>query len=348
MSDSIRIWNIAGTTLSEVARQSVDLEARLEDWMHSDVSVLSDDLLVIGRQVDTEGSGILDLLCLNRNGDLYVVELKRGKTHREVIAQVLDYGAWAADLSFEHIQEVGNHFFKDEGGLDVAFHRRFEIGLPDVLNAEHHLLIVASEIDTRSERIIRYLSEAHGMSINAVTFNYFQTDDGRELLARTHLIEPDAVEERTGRRVGSKRRRSITLEDHREKAAQRGVSELFDQLVDGLSRWRKPDPAKTMVTFYFRDEDSWMATFNVVTSESSAEEGLRFNAYKHRISRAFGITPEQLVKLLPQNAEPWVYYTPSTAEAEHDWEGFTGAFTDADSIRMFLDGLAQSPQKPRV
>lgn len=52
-----------------------------------------------------------------------------------------------------------------------AFSQRFGgKELPEVLNEQHKMLIVASEIDDSSERIINYLSDTYGVSINAVTF----------------------------------------------------------------------------------------------------------------------------------------------------------------------------------
>jgi hypothetical protein len=345
MASTIRIWSVEGESLAEVPRRGVDFESRLEDWMDSDVSVLSDDLLVIARQIDTDGGGTLDLLCLDRSGDLVVVELKREKTPRDVVAQVLDYAAWAAALSYERIVELGDQVFADGGGLEAAFLKRFDSPLPEVLNADHHLLVVSSEVDPRSERIIRYLSETHGVSINAVTFNYFRTPDDREFLARTHLIEPDAVEERTARKSGSIRRRRPVLEYHREEAERRGIGDLYERLVEGLSRWRRPDPMKSMISFYFRDGEGWTAVFNVVTTESGQNEGLRFNAYKHRLGRAFGLSPDQIRALLPTDAKPWEYSTDASAP-ENDWEGYSGAFRSIDEIDHFLAELDRAPRQP--
>ena len=53
------------------------MEACLEDWIEEDISILSNDFLVIGRQVATEYGGAIDLLCLDRQGDVVVVELKQ-------------------------------------------------------------------------------------------------------------------------------------------------------------------------------------------------------------------------------------------------------------------------------
>jgi RecB family endonuclease NucS len=38
--------------------------------------------------------GRIDLLCINGDGDIVIVELKRDKTPREITAQALDYASW--------------------------------------------------------------------------------------------------------------------------------------------------------------------------------------------------------------------------------------------------------------
>jgi RecB family endonuclease NucS len=106
MPEEVRLWRVeAADALHELRRSRLDLEARLETWLDENISILSPDLLVIGRQVKTVG-GILDLLCLDQNGDLVVVELKRDKTPRKITAQVLDYGSWVQDLSIEEIRAI--------------------------------------------------------------------------------------------------------------------------------------------------------------------------------------------------------------------------------------------------
>jgi RecB family endonuclease NucS len=95
MPEEVRLWRIqGGDTLSEITRAPLDLEARLEMWLECDISILSPGLLAIGRQVETDFGGFIDLLCLDHTGDVVVVELKRDKTPREITAQILDYGSW--------------------------------------------------------------------------------------------------------------------------------------------------------------------------------------------------------------------------------------------------------------
>jgi len=55
MPQDIKIWEINGQAdLREIPKLKLDLEERLEDWIRQDISILSEDYLVIGRQVPTE------------------------------------------------------------------------------------------------------------------------------------------------------------------------------------------------------------------------------------------------------------------------------------------------------
>nr|WP_281430418.1 hypothetical protein [Salinicola acroporae] len=63
-----------------------------------DVSILNRDWLLIGRQVRTAFDKLIDLLAIDANGTVIIIELKRDKTPREVVAQTIDYASWIAGL----------------------------------------------------------------------------------------------------------------------------------------------------------------------------------------------------------------------------------------------------------
>jgi len=107
--------------LEEVSPGALDLESRLETWIEADVSVVEADLLVIGRQVATDFGGIIDLLCLEPNGDVVILELKPAKTPREITAQALDYASWVAELPPERIIEMANAYLRTNGPIESAF-----------------------------------------------------------------------------------------------------------------------------------------------------------------------------------------------------------------------------------
>jgi len=63
MPDDVRLWAVReGDSLVEISRTRLDLEARIENWIKLDASVLLPGLLVIGNQVETDYGGYIDLL----------------------------------------------------------------------------------------------------------------------------------------------------------------------------------------------------------------------------------------------------------------------------------------------
>ncbi|MCZ6492547.1 MAG: endonuclease NucS, partial [Planctomycetota bacterium] len=159
MPHEVRLWQIGdGDRLTECAPAPLNLESRLEEWLAQDISLISADLMVIGRQVETAYGGFIDLLCIEQSGDLVIVELKRDKTPREITSQTLDYASWVNDLSSDAITHIAGQYFGNGMSLDDAFKRHFREELPESVNEDHRMLIVASRIDPSSERIIKYLS----------------------------------------------------------------------------------------------------------------------------------------------------------------------------------------------
>ena len=126
MPQDVKIWDITGeNTLTELHTSKLEQEEILERWLERDISILSDDLLVIGRQVTTDFGGAMDLLCLDSSGDLVIVELKRDKTPRDITAQVLDYASWVQDLSNEAITDIADDYLGEKGPLEKAYRDRF-------------------------------------------------------------------------------------------------------------------------------------------------------------------------------------------------------------------------------
>ncbi len=238
MPEEVKIWKIMeGDRLKEIRRTKLDLENRLECWLENDISIISNNLLIIGRQIRTEFGGEIDLLCLERNGDAVVVELKRDKTPRDVVAQVLDYGSWVSDLSNDKISEIANEYLGDDGPLEEAFKHKFNEEMPEVLNENHKLLIIASDMDSSSERIVRYLSNSYGVGINTVSFQYLQDDDGSEFLARVFLIAPSQVEQKLQTRSASKRRQQDEIDRFMYTVKEHLSQRLTVELMPKSSRW---------------------------------------------------------------------------------------------------------------
>ena len=66
MPEEVRIWQVdKADALTEIKRSKLDLEARIEKWISSDISLLSPDLLVIGEQVETASGNFIDMVLID-------------------------------------------------------------------------------------------------------------------------------------------------------------------------------------------------------------------------------------------------------------------------------------------
>ncbi len=196
MPIEVGIWNINDTP-TKLSFSGLDSEQRLEDILFKDISILSPNLMLVGRQVPTAFGTYIDLLTIDADGNLSVIELKRHKTPREVVAQAIDYASWVQSLSYDEITDI----YADLGSgmeFEQAFEEAFGANPPDKLNESLQIIIVAAELDNASERIINYLTDNFGVPINAVFFRYFK-DGGNEYLTRSWLIDPKSAETKTSR-----------------------------------------------------------------------------------------------------------------------------------------------------
>ena len=181
------MWRIEGDQPRRLGASLLPSEAALEDFLEHDPALLGTRLLVIGRQVRTPYGKFIDLLAMDGEGNLVVLELKRDKTPREVVAQVLDYGSWVTSLTRDAVIEIANDHLDEP--FEAAFEDAFGEAPPDELNAETRLTIVATDLDDSSERVVRYLRE-FGVPINAVFFAHLK-DEGRRYLARSWLVSQE-------------------------------------------------------------------------------------------------------------------------------------------------------------
>lgn len=340
MSEEVKFWKIVdGDRLKEINQGKLNLEERIENWLADDISIISNNYIVIGRQLATKFGGFIDLLCLDKNGDIVILELKRDKTPRDIIAQTLDYATWVKDLSNDRITDIANQYLEGKAPLEEAFKKKFGIELPESLNENHKMLIVASQIDSSTERIINYLSDEWGVPINAVTFKYFHEDTGTEYLARVFLIEPDQVEYSTQTKTASKRRNTLTFAELRETAEGNGVGELYRQAVDGL--WNIFDDRGTTmssIAFISTMGKNRNTIFSLTPGESDFDKGLRFVVYDERFAENFGMDKKAVMEILPANSqkyEPWKN-APSM---------LAGFFKDKKEIEKLLTGISSSKKK---
>lgn len=78
-------------------KPSILFESDIEEFLFDHPEVIEPNLMIIGRQVNTEIVGIIDLLAKDVNGNIVVIELKRGKGTDTIVGQISRYMVWAEE-----------------------------------------------------------------------------------------------------------------------------------------------------------------------------------------------------------------------------------------------------------
>jgi len=195
------IWTV-GDSPNSLPVSKLATEQLLEEMIVKDPRILSDQWLLIGRQEVTTGGGRLDLLGIAPDGSLVLIELKREKTPREIVAQALDYASWVEKLTAEKIAQIYQRFDSSKT-LDDAFKGHFGMELDeDTLNESHQIILCAAQLDAATERIVEYLNDKD-IPINVLFFQVFD-HSGSQLLSRSWLIDPGETQENAANRSSRK------------------------------------------------------------------------------------------------------------------------------------------------
>jgi len=194
--------DLANSELVEASRTNLNLEMHLESWLEkSPWAIAQEPILVIGRQTTAHletGLVFPDLLGIDKDGNVVLVELKRGRTPRETVAQLLEYAAWASELSDEEIKDVASEYFQTRSDyrnkqFGDAFMEAFEAEEVPSLNQKLRLFVAAEEISPSVSQVCRFLRMSHGVDVNCIKFSVYQTESGEILVSSEAIVGQEEV-----------------------------------------------------------------------------------------------------------------------------------------------------------
>jgi len=201
--------DISEAILIEASKTNLDLEKHLECWLERSPWAIVEDTNLFP-----------DLLGMDKDGNLVIIELKRGRAPREVVAQLLEYAAWASDLSDDMIHDLAVAYFskspetKDKELVSV-FLDTFEADDLPSLNQRQRLYVAAEDIPLGVARTCRFLRMSHGIDINCIAFSVYQTESGEMLVSSEAVVgreDASAPKSISKRWSGSKPARQVVWE----------------------------------------------------------------------------------------------------------------------------------------
>jgi hypothetical protein len=203
LAKEIKTWEIINGELREINGSLIDADRKekehLEEWIKTNPKILGEDIFIIGEQVYTK-SGALDFLGIDNSGNIVIVELKRDKLPREVLAQTIDYASDVATWDMHKLSEICLGYSGQS--LEDYVSENFEgVQLEDlVINKTQRLLLVGFSIEEPLSRMIEWLSSNYDVSVNALILKYIRTSNGSELLSKTAIISEEVEKAKANKR----------------------------------------------------------------------------------------------------------------------------------------------------
>lgn len=167
-------------------------EKTLQDWLASNPEGILEDseLMIIGREVPTNLGGYIDLLGVDRAGNVVVVELKRAKTPRATVAQALEYAAFALRLDADQLETIHRDYNGGESLIFAEDHRK-HFGLDEsdavAFNKDQRIVIVGQEIAPQIRQTAQFLN-LKGVNVTCVEFAFFRAQGGGQLMSQEIVI----------------------------------------------------------------------------------------------------------------------------------------------------------------
>ena len=185
------VLSMKGRLVERAASELGVREKSLEDFLSDDPTLLfpREQILVIGQSIS--GRAMADVLALDALGRLILVEVKRDWSDRATVAQLLEYAASFADVTYESLNEEAQRYTKWGGGELIDEFRKFADN-PQFeakhLGQSQRIFIVAPDFDETLKGIVKWLS-SYGVPISLLPFRLLADEEGQ-----LRLIEVEEVE----------------------------------------------------------------------------------------------------------------------------------------------------------
>lgn len=166
-------------------------EADLEDLLENNPEYFFErsNVLIIGRQVTTNLNTYVDLLGVDKNGNSVIIELKRGKTPRETIAQLLEYASFIENLDYAQLNEIYQGYTGEEISLEDYHQQFFQSESADQVsfNKSTKLVIVAQDISKEVRQTALFLRKK-GIDVYCMEFKYFETSSKEKIISSDFVV----------------------------------------------------------------------------------------------------------------------------------------------------------------
>lgn len=173
----------------------------IEEWLRKNPEIMGEELLIIGHEYDDfENNEGIDLLAIDKEGNLVVIEVKRDNSGISVDFQALKYVSYMSRRTLKEIIEIYSKYIDDNSlQLDpIQEIMEFlnvddESLLNDMINNTQRIIIIGKEFDKRVLSVCAWLYE-NGINVKCISIKPYKYNE--EIFIDTNqIIPPEKIEE---------------------------------------------------------------------------------------------------------------------------------------------------------
>jgi len=177
--------------------------ADLQRALRGRIEVLDPDLLVVAEEFGdfADVRRRIDLLCVDREGQLVVVELKRTEDGGHMELQALRYAAMVSTMTFDQLADTYQRYLRQIASAKAGEARQHLVefledvgGEETILERRVRILLVSGGFDPQITTTVLWLNEIYGLDITCVRLVPYRVE-GRLLLDVQQVIPLPEAEE---------------------------------------------------------------------------------------------------------------------------------------------------------
>jgi hypothetical protein len=205
------------------------VEKVMEGWLAANPHAVLPDggkMLVINQE--TPFDNLTDILAVDEQGNVAVIEVKRGSAPRDVIAQTLEYASDVATWDYQRLNALALAYFTQR---DVPFESLlaehasyFGPAAKEMdetqFNQRQRLIVVSESVEPKIERAARWL-QTFGVSISCIAYTCYREDGGDLFLDfESTVTEPSVVSSKPSVSDWTEESFMATLAAHEQDGAE--------------------------------------------------------------------------------------------------------------------------------
>ena len=282
----------------------------LQEWLANEPSALGEDLLIIQKEFDgfDDTSERLDLLALDKQGNIVLIENKLDDTGRNVTWQALKYASYCSTLKRDQIKDIYQKYLdrqnisenSEEKILEFLNEKSFE----EVdLNNEQKIIFVAGNFRKEVTSTVLWLRDKYKLKIQCFEVTISKLDS-QYLLDIEQIIPAKKEVEEYMISISNKNQEEISV-----KARTAKNIEFWTAFISESNKKNK------LFETVSPGKDSWIGcalglsgiSINIVISKSFARSEVYFNRGKNENKQAFDFVLNNKSEIEKELGEPLIW-----------------------------------------